>query len=341
MTLFEERNYPKLGLLSVVVISLAVMTALNLDKLPVFGEGTTYAAEFTEAAGLSDTAEVRVNGFKVGRVNDVALDGDHIRVEFTVKDIPLGDETTASIEIKTLLGQKYLEVSPAGSGVLDPSRPIPRERTQVPYDIAPVVNDLSATVQQLDTGQLANSFQVLSDTFAGSPRHITDALSGLSRISETIAKRDAELSALLKNTHQISGTLASRNTQFKALLEDGRILLDEVQRRKAAISKLLSATTRLSKQLRGLVRDNQHQIGPALAELGKVTDILQRNQDSLRAGLRYLAPAARLSNNVIGNGRFFEVYMCGMIPPNVNTGPLSVNPHGCLPPTAKGKRGGR
>lgn len=341
MTLFDEHNYPKLGLLSVVAISLVVLATLNLDRLPVIGEGTTYAAEFSEAAGLTDTAEVRVNGVEVGQVNDLALEGDHIRVEFTVDDVTLGDETTASIEIKTLLGQKYLEVSPAGDGVLDPSVPIPQARTEVPYDIATVVNDLSATAQQLDTGRLATSFQVLSDTFAGSPRHIGDALSGLSRISETIAKRDAELSTLLKNTHQISGTLASRNTQFKALLEDGRFLLDEVQRRKAAISKLLSATVGLSTQLRGLVRDNQHQIGPALAHLGKVTDILQRNQDSLRAGLRYLAPAARLSNNVIGNGRFFEVYMCGLMPPNVNSGPLSVNPHGCLPPTAKGERGGR
>lgn len=338
MKLLQERNWPLLGLLSTVVLTLVVLAALMLDTLPFVGGGGTYAAEFTEAAGLTDTAEVRINGVKVGAVEDVTLEGDHIRVEFTVEGVRLGSESRASIEIKTLLGQKYLEVTPAGPGELDPGTPIPRSRTRVPYDIAPVAEDLSRTVQALDADRIAESLRVLSDTFQGSGRHLRGAMEGLSRISTTIASRDRELAALFADARAVSGLVASRDRQFRALIADGDALLAEMQRRKSAISGLLDATIRLSGQLRGLVRDNQLQIGPALAELDRVTTLLRRNRDNLGEGLENLAPLVRLSNNVIGNGRFFETYLCGLLPPSVDTGPLAVNPDGCPPATAKGAR---
>ncbi|WP_216216289.1 MCE family protein [Amycolatopsis aidingensis] len=330
---FRERDLPMLGLATTVVLGLTVLAALNAERLPLIGAGgTTYAAEFAEAAGLTDAAEVRANGVQVGQVRQVELAGDHIRVEFTVAGIRLGDRSTAAIEIKTLLGQKYLAVQPAGEAAQDPGTPIPRERTSVPYDLGPVVDDLGATLGEVDTGQLARSFEVLAETFAGSPRHVRDALDGLAAVSATIASRDAELAALLRNTNQVGGVLAERDAEFRALLSDGNALLAEIQRRKSAIDRLLAATVRLAGEVRGLIADNRDQLAPALSELDKVTALLERNQENLARGLANLAPFARMSNNAIGNGRWFDVYMCGLLPPSVHTGPLAVNPRGCRPP---------
>ncbi|WP_037360612.1 MCE family protein [Amycolatopsis orientalis] len=334
---FKDRNLPVLGVLATAVVGLCVVTALNADKLPFLGGGgTTYAADFAEAAGLTDSAEVRVTGAKVGTVDRVSLDGDHIRVEFTVRGVAIGDQSTASIEVKTLLGQKYLSVSPAGGSPQDPRTPIPRDRTRVPYDLSPVLNDLSTTVGQIDTGKLAQSFQVLSETFAGSSPQVRGTLDGLSRLSETISSRDSQLATLLHNTRQVSSALGSRDEQFRKLLTDGNALLTEVQHRKDAIDRMLTATVSLSAQLHGVIADNQSQLGPALGELDKVTALLQRNQDNLAQGLHNLAPFARLSANVLGSGRWFDVYMCGLLPPTAGAGPLSVNPQGCQPPSAKG-----
>ncbi|WP_020669846.1 MCE family protein [Amycolatopsis nigrescens] len=332
---FRERNLTVLGVLATTVVALAVLATLNFERLPLLG-GTTYAAEFTEAAGLDDAAEVRVTGVKVGEVSDVELEGDHIRVEFTARDTAIGDRTVVSIEIKTLLGQKYLSLSPAGDTPQNPDRPIPRDRTRTPYDLGTLVDQLGSTVQQVDSGQLAGSFRVLAETFAGSPQHVRDALDGLSAMSRTISSRDDELAKLLRNTSQVAGTVADRDAEFRTLLTDGQALLGEVQRRKDAISRLLTATTGLAGQLRGLVADNQQRLTPALTELGKVTDLLQRNQDNLTATIKGFAPLVRTGANTFGNGRWAEVYMCGLLPPNVNLGPLSVNPQGCLPPNADG-----
>ncbi|WP_158891194.1 MCE family protein [Amycolatopsis anabasis] len=330
MKSFRERNLPLLGVVSTAVVALAVLAALNADKLPFLGGGTTYAAEFAEAAGLDDQAEVRVTGVKVGEVSDVELEGDHIRVEFTVSGVPIGDRTTASIEIKTLLGQKYVSLSPAGDTPQDPAEPIPRGRTRVPYDLGSVVNDLTNSVGQLDSAQLARSFQVISDTFAGSTGPVREALDGLSALSKTISSRDTELATLLRNASQVTTTVADRDAEFRRLLTDGQALLGEIQYRKDAIGRLLTATRNLAGHLSGVVADNRGRVGPALTELGRVTDLLQRNQDNLAEGLRNFAPLARTGVNALGNGRWVEVYLCGLLPPNVNFGPLSMNPHGCL-----------
>ena len=78
----------------------------------LLGAGARYTAKFTEAAGLKPGNEVRVAGVKVGEVDDVTLDGDRVNVTFRVENTWIGDQTQATIQIKTILGQKYLSLNP-------------------------------------------------------------------------------------------------------------------------------------------------------------------------------------------------------------------------------------
>ncbi|WP_367134797.1 MCE family protein [Saccharothrix sp. HUAS TT1] len=328
----RQRNPVVVGAVSLTVIALLLLAAFNSDDLPIIGGGTAYSAEFTEAAGLVPANEVRVAGVKVGKVTDVELDGDKVRVSFRVKDAWIGDRTTAVIRIKTLLGQKFLALDPQGSRPLDPGEPIPRERTLSPYDVQEAFNGLATTVEEIDTDQLATSFQVLSETFQGSAESVRGALDGLSALSRTISSRDEQLARLLANTNQVTKTLADRNEQFEKLLADGNLLLEELRVRRDAIGALLRGTRLLSAELSGLVADNSAQLRPALEQLDRVTTVLQRNQDSLDRSLALMGPFFRVFANTLGNGRWFDVYICGLLPPSVNLGLVGFNEEGCLPP---------
>ncbi|MBB5954827.1 phospholipid/cholesterol/gamma-HCH transport system substrate-binding protein [Saccharothrix tamanrassetensis] len=327
-----ERNPVTTGAVGLTVIALLLLSAFYYDDLPIIGGGTTYSAEFTEAAGLVPSNEVRVAGVKVGKVTDVELAGDRVLVSFRVKDAWLGDRSTATIRIKTLLGQKFLALDPQGSQPLDPREPIPRDRTLSPYDVQEAFNGLATTVGQIDTKQLADSFRVLSETFQGSADSVRGALDGLSALSKTISSRDEQLARLLDNTRQITKTLSDRNEQFEKLLADGNLLLGELRKRKDAIGALLTGTRELSKELSGLVSDNNAQLKPALEQLDRVSTMLQRNQDALSRGLALMAPFYRVFANTLGNGRWFDVYICGLLPPSVNLGVVGFNEEGCLPP---------
>ena len=125
------------------LVALLLVSVLAFNAPTVFGGGTTYQAEFTEAAGLQEDDLVTVAGVEVGRVDAVELAGDRVLVTFSVDDVWVGDETAASIEIKTLLGAKYLALDPRGQAELDPERPIPLERTASPFDVVEAFNGLS------------------------------------------------------------------------------------------------------------------------------------------------------------------------------------------------------
>ncbi|WP_372671266.1 MCE family protein [Amycolatopsis kentuckyensis] len=325
MKSFQKRNPVPIALVGIAVLALGFIAALNSDDLPVIGGGTTYSAEFSEASGLQKDNDVRIAGVKVGKISDIELDGASVKVSFKVKDAWLGDRTSAAIKIKTLLGQKYLSLDPQGQGSLNPGTAIPRDRTMAPYDVLDAFRGLSQTVDNIDTKQLAQSFDTISQTFANTPQDVKGALSGLSKLSDTIASRDEQLSNLLANTREVSQTLVDRDAEVQKLLTDGNKLLDELSKREDAITSLLNGSRELATQLQGLIDDNDKQLDPVLTSLDQLTSMLQRNQDSLAEGIKKFAPFIRVFTNTIGNGRWFDNYICGLLLPSF--GPI--NEEGC------------
>lgn len=324
---FQQRNPIPIAIIGIVLIALGLVAAMNSDELPLIGSGTVYSAEFEEAAGIKEGDEVRIAGIKKGKVKDVELDGNVVRVSFYVDDAWMGNNTRAAIKLKDLLGQKFLAVEPTGDEVLDPSETIPVARTTSPYDVLEAFRGLSETTDAIDVNQLAKSFDVISKTFGGTSDEISGALKGLSQLSDTIAKRDNQLSTLLENTRQISQTLADRDAQLVKLMKDGNVLLAELSKRKAAITSLLQGTQQLAIQLNGLVEDNKAQLQPVLKDLDRLTGMLHRNRKALGEGIDNFAPFVRQFNNTLGNGRWFDNYVCGLLLPQ--EGP--VNQQGCDP----------
>ncbi len=311
---FRDRNPVIIGAVSLGVIATLVFLAFNAQSLPLIGGGTVYHAAFSEAAGLQPDDPVRVAGVKVGKVESLALEDGAVMVEFRVSDAFVGDQSEAAIKIETVLGAKYLALVPRGSSELDPDKPIPLDRTASPYDVVEAFADLSTTVEQVDTTQLADSFEVLSETFADTPEEVRTSLQGLARLSDTISSRDAQLGQLLSATRQVSQVLADRNGEFTQLIVDSNTLLTEVQERRELIDSILTSTQELSKQLSGLVADNRESLTPALQQLSTVTDILSRNRAALAQTINNLAPFVRVFTNTLGNGRWFDTYIPNLVP---------------------------
>ncbi len=309
------RNHALVGGIGLTVVAVLLLLAFNADSLPLIGGGTRYSAAFSEAAGLRPEDEVRVAGVKVGKVSAVELEGDHVKVSFRVKGAWLGDRTAASIKIKTLLGRKFLALEPEGERRLPRGAEIPLDRTLSPYDVVEAFSGLTTTIEAIDTGRLARSFDTLAATFRNTPDEVRGAVRGLSALSRTIASRDAELRELLGHTRGVTTVLAERTDEFTKLITDSNLLLTEVRARRAVITALLRNTSELAVQLSGLVRDNRARLGPALAQLEGVVGVLRKNQDNLDRGIALLAPFVRVFANTLGNGRWFDTYVQNLTSP--------------------------
>jgi phospholipid/cholesterol/gamma-HCH transport system substrate-binding protein len=318
---FRERNPIVVGVAGFAVLAALMFAAFNVDSLPLIGGGTAYRAAFRDASGLAPGNEVRVAGVKVGKVTAVELArtgaSTYVRVGFEVDDgaVRLGRDTEATIRIKTVLGQKFLALAPAGPGRLPDGAQIPLAHTASPFDVVQAVSGLAGTLDQIDVKQLAAAFTVLSQTFADTPASVQASLTGLSRLSQTVASRDAELRDLLSHARGVTTVLANRDDDFRTLVADANLLLDEVSRRRDVIHNLLITTNDLANQLSGLVADNRTRLEPALRQLRDVVATLQRDRTNLERTLQAMAPFVNAFANVVGNGRWFDSYVSGLVQP--------------------------
>ncbi len=308
-----RRSARSIGLLGLVVLVMVSVSSFYLKELPLLGAAPQYTVRFSEAAGVQPGNEVRVAGIKVGEVTDVSLNGDKVDMRLRVKDTWIGDQTQATIQIKTVLGQKYIALNPKGEKLADPR--VVLTDTVAPYDVIEAFGDAADQIENVDTDQVAKALGELGDVFTATADDIGPALDGVARLSQTIASRDQEVRKLLQATKASSQILADRNEQFTRLIAGAGVLLKELNSRQQSISALLASTESLSTALTGIVKDNEAQIGPVLDSLKNVTNLLTAQNANIRASIQNLAPFYRLYTNVLGNGRWFESVVTNILPP--------------------------
>ena len=93
--------------------------AIQVGSARVFG-GDNYAlqARFSSTSGVNVGSRVEIAGVRVGTVKSVVLnDNFYSIVTFELPSkIQLDDDTIVSIKTAGLIGDRYLDVSPGGSG---------------------------------------------------------------------------------------------------------------------------------------------------------------------------------------------------------------------------------
>jgi phospholipid/cholesterol/gamma-HCH transport system substrate-binding protein len=314
-TPFRERNPVVVGAISLVVLAVMLVAALRADDLPIIGGGDTYHAMFTEAGGLKVNDEVRIAGVRVGKVDEVELAGDEVRVSFKVDDAAaFGADTRAAIKVKTILGSMFLALEPAGGGRLDEGATIPAARTSSPFDVVEAFEGLASTSAQIDTDQLAESLTTLADLTRNTPEEFRGALDGLSRLSSNVAAKDEQLNTLLVNLERVSTVLDERDQDIVKLMEDSDVLFRALVARREAVHDLLVSSTTLSKELTRLIDQSREDLRPALAHLENVVAVLNKNEDNLDSSLRLMAPFYRVFANTLGTGPWFDTWISNFPP---------------------------
>lgn len=316
---FRERDPLRVGVLAMTTVASLVFLTFNLNRLQ---GGTKYTAAFTEASGLKPNEDVRIAGVKVGKVEHVGLEGDHVKVVFTVDPkVRFGTRSLAQIELSTLLGAHYLRIQPAGTGRQSPHSEIPTSRTTPSYEVVPALQDLSRSTSEIDVSQLSTAFDTLSGILRDAPDNVRGSLEGLREVSRAVASRDDSLTRLLGHTKDVTRLLADRSTDLATLVSDGSALLGEIDDRRTVIRQLLTGTVGLSQQITGTVEENHATLGPALTQLHRVVDILLHDQDDLTRAVRTLGPFVTVAGDATADGRWFEGYLQNVVPLPVGVAP--------------------
>lgn len=309
---FRDRDSKKLGIWGAVGAVALMGISLNYDRIPYvngMSDATVYVAD---AAGLTTGDEVQVAGMKVGSIRSIELDGDRVRVGFTIdRDVDLGTDTSAQIKTDSILGRRALGVFSDGRGELEDNT-IPLDRTSVPYSLTSALGDLSDTVEAMDTEKVDEALTVLAETMEGSSPEVRGAIDGITRLSRALNERDEGVRQLLEKAAGTTDVLGRRSDQINQLMVDGNVLFTQLDLRRRALSELIVNIDELSRQLSGVVQDNEAQLGPALDKLERVSDLLIRNKDDIDLGLRRIVPFSTALSEAVASGPWFNAYVSNL-----------------------------
>ncbi|CAA0105473.1 Uncharacterised protein [Mycolicibacterium vanbaalenii] len=309
----SERNLIVVGTIGCSLVAAALIGALNYDKLPFIDGNRHYAAYFEDAAGLRPDSPVEVSGFRVGQVSRITLDGNRVLVNFNLDDgIHVGDRSEAAIKTKTLLGAKFVEITPRGEG--QQSAPIPMERTTSPYQLADTLGDLSMTINDLNTDELSQSLSTLAETFSNTPPDLKVAVQGVSRFADTLARRDQQLRSLLVSVNEVSGVLSERSEQIVRIITNANAFLAQLRNQSRALDQISGNISAISQQLRGFIDDNSQTFKPALDKLNGVLTILDNRKAKIQEAVVRLNAYSMSLGESVSSGPFFKGYVVNLPP---------------------------
>ncbi|MFC4945940.1 MCE family protein [Pseudonocardia sp. GCM10023141] len=302
------KNPLLLGGIGVVVIAVLLVAALVVPQVSFNARTDDFTAQFSNAAGLAGDAQVLVAGVPAGRVTRVSLAGDHVDVAFRLdKGQSLGDRSLAAIKLQTILGRRFLAITPAGGNLLPAGGVIPVERTQVPYDIGTLSRAASDTIGGLDTTKLQSMITTLSDVIPSDPKLVGGALDGVAGASKLLASRNEGFQQLLKGAKSVSDLLVGQQASIAQLLDNGNVVAQFLVDERDALHALLVDVQNLTRSVNTLLHDTQGELGPLIDRLDKVAGLLADNEKSISDLLVTAAPAVRYVANASGNGPWVDL----------------------------------
>jgi phospholipid/cholesterol/gamma-HCH transport system substrate-binding protein len=298
------------GFIGVVLTILIILVGLSPESLTSLATAIRYQAQFYDAGGVTAGNDVTIAGIKVGSVSAVSLKGHNALVTFAIDStVELGSDTTAHVRTGTLLGERVLTLESSGASTMHPMDVIPVSRTASPYSLTEAVSELTTNTAGTDIASLNQSLDTLSETLDQVAPQLGPAFDGVTKLSQAINDRDDTLGELLHDGADVTKILADRSAQVNTLILNANDLVAVLDERRRAIVELLVHTSALSKQLSGLIHENEAKLAPTLDKLNAVTAVLEKNCDNIAKALPGLAKFQTTLGETIGNGPYYQAYV--------------------------------
>ncbi|MEV5002651.1 MCE family protein [Nocardioides sp. LML1-1-1.1] len=293
------------------IIAALVVLGLVLLGVRALSGAPEYHVRLRHAAGLEPGDDVRVAGLKVGKVTAVEADRDQVDVSFALDQAPadLGvtDDSAVEVKLLSILGQRFLSLTPGKGGALADGGTIAVEHAVDSYTIERFWLDSTPQVESLDLRRIQQAVDVLATDLKVTPDALRDAVDGIAGVSAMVTGREQQIDDLLTSTRAVTSLVLQQTDALDRVMTNGTAVMLMIQQRKETLRVLLRDAHRFVTGLSAVVRQSAPQLAPALRDLRTVLKVLQQHRKDLDRTMALAGPTMRVFTNATGDGPWLGV----------------------------------
>jgi len=267
-------------LLIAAIVAAFGISSLGLWGVPVIAnplqpKTLDVTADFPETIGLYSGSRVLVQGVDAGSVKKVESSTDRVRVTMSVHDVNLDPNAIATVRLRSLIGSRYVELSPVWSGTgpkLQNGAHIPLDHTQVPAEVSDFTDETNRVMREVDAQALGNLVHDLGSALEGNGGALAGVTSGMAQVGQSVAAQSQALDQSLGQLQRVIGTLATKDND---------------------IARILSSSTAVSQAL--LAQQGSLDAGVTGLDklLGTLTDFTTKEKDKIVQAVQLLSTTGK------------------------------------------------
>ena len=257
------KNETKVGILAAFSIALLIIGYNFLKGNAIFSDETVLYARYSRVDGLSVSKPVLINGFQIGRVDELKLQPDgFIVAKLNISgDYEIPTNSIARLESTDLLGSKaiIMELGNAKVFAQDGDTLKANVEKNLMEAVQPVQKKAELIIDKMDsilTSVNAIMNPQFQDNVNKSFSSIASTLSSLEATSKKVDKlvgtEGSRISAIMANIESISGNLKNNNQKINSILNNLHTMSDQVAA--ANFKQTLDNANQAIAELQGVVK---------------------------------------------------------------------------------------
>ncbi|WP_328864642.1 MCE family protein [Streptomyces sp. NBC_00304] len=276
--------------LALIATTVDLPTFTGIDQVPLPGGADLgdhpyeITAEFGDVLSLAPQSSVKVNDVAVGRVTKISLASGSWNAKVTMRvngGIRLPANAYAHLEQSSLLGEKYIQLSPPAAGtakgaLADGDR-IPLTRTNRNPEVEEVFGALSMLLNGGGINQLKTITTELNKALAGQEPQVRSMLKRVNTLVTNLDDHRADITDALDGVNRLSATLATRKQDVGTVLTKLSPGMKVLEKQRGSLMTMLRSLDTLSTVAVDTVNKSKADI---VADLKALTPTLQALADS-------------------------------------------------------------
>ena len=263
------------------VLAVAGLSGLPVVANPLRPSSTEITVEFPRTVGLYPQSRVLVQGVKAGTVQAVEPAADKVLVTIRLRDVDLAPDAVATVRLRSLIGERYVELGPVWSGSgprLEDGAVISLARSRVPAEVNELFDQATRVAEQVDAEALRNVITHMGKALGGNSEAVAGVTTGLADVGQALSARAADLDRGLQDLQGVVSTLAERDDQITRILRSSAVVSQSLLAQEGALDAAVGGLDDMLGRLASFTGNQKDEIAAVADALDRIGRILAEHE---------------------------------------------------------------